>query len=73
MSWIEKQFITRKEAAHFLGLRPQTLANWQWLNEGPPFIRISERCVRYDVNELVAWMKAQEIRPVSHPRLPGEA
>jgi predicted DNA-binding transcriptional regulator AlpA len=58
-----KRFINREEAAEFLGLSPQTLANYSWRGEGPPFIRISDRCVRYDRDELMAWMKAREIRP----------
>ena len=63
MQQIEKRFLNRAEAAAFLGLRPQTLANLSWRNEGPPFIRISERCVRYDLIQLLLWLKAREIRP----------
>jgi predicted DNA-binding transcriptional regulator AlpA len=59
----EKRFLNRIEAAKFLGLRPQTLANLSWRNEGPPFVRLSERCVRYDRDELLTWMKAREVRP----------
>lgn len=35
---IEKKFLTRDEAALFLGLRPQTLANLTWQNAGPPAV-----------------------------------
>jgi predicted DNA-binding transcriptional regulator AlpA len=59
----ENRFLSRDEAAKFLGLRPQTLANLSWRNEGPPFIKLSERCVRYDRDELINWMKAREVRP----------
>ncbi len=58
-----KRFLNRKEAAEFLGLSPQTLANYSWRGEGPPFIRISDRCIRYDWAELAAWMKAREVTP----------
>ena len=37
---IEKKFLTRDEAARFLGLRPQTLANLTWQNTGPPYVRL---------------------------------
>ena len=60
---IEKKFLTRDEAALFLGLRPQTLANLTWQNAGPPYVRLSSRCLRYDRAELLAWMKAREVRP----------
>lgn len=63
MKETEKRFLSRDEAAQFLGLRPQTLANLSWRNEGPPFIRLSERCVRYDLIELISWMKSREVRP----------
>jgi hypothetical protein len=43
---IEKKFLTRDEAALFLGLRPQTLANLTWQNAGPPYVRLSSRCLR---------------------------
>jgi predicted DNA-binding transcriptional regulator AlpA len=60
---IEKKFLTRDEAALFIGLRPQTLANLTWQNAGPPYVRLSSRCLRYDRAELLAWMKAREVRP----------
>lgn len=60
---VEKKFLTREEAARLLGLRPQTLANFTWKNEGPPYIRISSRCLRYDREALLAWMKDREVRP----------
>jgi hypothetical protein len=63
MGAIEKQFLTRDEAARFLGLRPQTLANLTWQNAGPPYVRLSSRCIRYDLGELLSWMKAREVRP----------
>jgi predicted DNA-binding transcriptional regulator AlpA len=65
----ERRFLSREEAARFLGLGVQTLANLAWKNEGPPAIRLSRRCVRYDIYELVSWMKAKEVRPDGPPRL----
>ena len=58
-----QQFLNRAEAARFLGLQPQTLANLTWKNEGPPYVRLSSRCIRYDRNELLSWMKTREVRP----------
>lgn len=60
---ISKRFLNRKEAAEFLGLSPQTLANYAWRGEGPPLYRISLRCVRYDRDGLEAWMKDREVAP----------
>ena len=61
----EKRFFTRDEAAKFLGLRPQTLANLAWRGEGPPRCVLSSRCTRYDREELLVWMKAREVQPGS--------
>ena len=59
----EKKFFTRVEAAAFLGLRPQTLANLTWQNKGPPYVRLSSRSIKYDRDELIAYMKSREVRP----------
>jgi predicted DNA-binding transcriptional regulator AlpA len=59
----EKKFLNRVEAAAFLGLRPQTLSNLIWRHEGPPYVRLSSRCIRYDRDELIVWMKQREVRP----------
>jgi predicted DNA-binding transcriptional regulator AlpA len=63
METMTKKFLTRVEAAAFLGLRPQTLANLTWQNSGPPYVRLSSRCLRYDRDALLAWMQAREVRP----------
>jgi predicted DNA-binding transcriptional regulator AlpA len=57
------RLLKRVEAAQFLGLKEQTLANLAWKNQGPPFIRLSARCIRYSVDDLLAWTKSHEVRP----------
>lgn len=44
------------EAAQFLRLTPRALENWRSKGDGPPFIRISHRCVRYRFGTLVDWL-----------------
>jgi predicted DNA-binding transcriptional regulator AlpA len=63
MKQAEKKFLKRVEAAELLGLRPQTLANLTWQNRGPPYVRLSSRCLRYDREALLSWMRAREVRP----------
>ena len=63
MEEVGKKFLTRVEAAELLGLRPQSLANLTWLGAGPPYVRLSSRCIRYDRDELLAYMKRHEVRP----------
>ena len=52
------EFITEKQAAKKLALAPRTLRNWRVRGCGPPFIRISARCIRYRVSDIEAWASA---------------
>ena len=47
--------LTEEEAAEFLGYSKRALQNWRHRGDGPPFIRISERAVRYRRRDLIAW------------------
>jgi len=47
------------EAAAFLRVRPQTLANWRSRGEGPTFSKVGNR-VLYTREALVAFVKANE-------------
>lgn len=61
---MENELWKRKDAAKFLGVSEQTLANWAWRGGlGPPFIAINSRCIRYDRETLIAWAKSREIYP----------
>ena len=52
-----------KEIAEVLGWSRQTLANKRWAGEGPPYLKLSGRCVRYDLDEVLKWAKSHEVRP----------
>ncbi|MBN2582535.1 MAG: helix-turn-helix domain-containing protein [Planctomycetes bacterium] len=54
------QLLSRKEAAQYLSVRPQTLACWATEGRGPRMIRYSARCIRYRVEDLKAWLDEQE-------------
>lgn len=42
-------------AAAMLGLSPRTLEGMRARGGGPPYVRVSARCVRYRVTDLEAW------------------
>lgn len=49
--------LTQKEAAPLVGVAPRTLERWRWsTNDGPPYIQVSPRCVRYRRGDLLAWV-----------------
>lgn len=52
--WFE--LINEATAADFLNLKRRTLQDWrQRSSQGPPFIRISGRCVKYRRIDLRRW------------------
>lgn len=52
---IAPTLITEEKAARLLSLSKRTLRNWRVRGGGPPFIRISKRCIRYRVSDLESW------------------
>ena len=45
-------------AAGFLGVTPRALQKWRMTGDGPRYVRISSRCVRYRRRDLVEWAQA---------------
>ncbi len=43
------------QAAQLLNLTPRALQSWRARDCGPPYIRISSRCIRYRRKDVVAW------------------
>lgn len=50
--------LSEEEAAEFLGYSKRALQNWRHRGDGPPFIRISERAVRYRRRDLIEWCES---------------
>lgn len=59
-----------KDAAEFLGLKPNTLEIWRHLKRGPKFYKVG-RCVVYDQADLEAYVKAHGVHTVDSRQLPG--
>ena len=49
------------EAAQYLGLSQTCLEHWRMLRTGPPFVRVSARCIRYRLEVLEAWLVGQTV------------
>jgi hypothetical protein len=45
------------DAAAFLDLTPRFLEMRRFRGGGPPFIRVSRRCVRYLMSDLQTWVE----------------
>ena len=62
LSRYSSQYLDEKEAAHLLGLRPQTLANWRSLRRGPAYSRLGGS-IRYRFEDLLRFAEAGRIQP----------
>ena len=54
--WYE--LINETEAADFIGLTPRTMQGYRYRGRGPPFVRLSARCVKYRRIDLLRWAES---------------
>lgn len=51
--------LTTEQAAEALALKPGTLRQWRWRRQGPPFVALSRRAVRYRREDIESWLADQ--------------
>jgi hypothetical protein len=61
------ELVCEKQAARTLSVSPRTLRNWRVRGGGPPYVRISARCIRYRSGDLTAWANARLTTSTSDP------
>ncbi len=54
------QLLTTKQAASFLGIKPQTLALWRTTGTSPTYVKYGN-CVRYPLENLKKYLNDQTI------------
>ena len=54
------RLLTRREAAEFLGVSPHFMAVLAWRKKSPPYFKLNHD-VRYDLNELKAWLETKRM------------
>jgi predicted DNA-binding transcriptional regulator AlpA len=54
--------LTRPQIAKYLGLSAGHLAHAAIRGEGPPFIRVGPRAIRYDIAAVRNWLHEQSCR-----------
>ncbi len=59
--------LTEQAASKHLAVEARTLQQWRVTGSGPPFVRVSRRCVRYRVADLDAWIAERIKRSTSEP------
>ncbi len=55
----ELESIRTRDAAELLGVSVRVLEKWRREGGGPPFLRISRRCVRYRLKDIELWQEEQ--------------
>lgn len=55
-----KDLLTTGDVARYLGLKRRTIVSWREKGRGPQYIRISSRCIRYEVDAVLKWLKCQQ-------------
>ena len=53
------RLLNEKKAAALLDLTPRALQNFRYRGEGPHYVKISSRCVRYRVEDLYEFIEAR--------------
>lgn len=56
------RLLTPQEAAKLLQVSAPTLERWRRTGDGPPYVRLSSRAIRYRTTELVAFIEARMTR-----------
>lgn len=57
----DEDLITPAQAAKWLGVKPDVLAQWRYRGEGPAFVlRFNERNVRYRPSVVRDWIASRE-------------
>ncbi len=61
------ELIPETEAADFLDLTPRSMQSMRQRGGGPPFFRLSARCVKYTRYRLKSWYDARMRSSTSDP------
>ena len=51
-----ERLLTPIQAADFLSLTPRWLELKRYHGDGPPFVRVSARCIRYRLADIEDWV-----------------
>lgn len=61
------RLLNQKEVAQLFGLSEAWLEKARWQGEGPPFIKVGKRAVRYEARDVTAYIKANRRTSTTDP------
>lgn len=53
------ELVPQREVARLLGVKTKTLEKWRWVGEGPPYVKVNGHLVRYELDDVEAWLNSQ--------------
>ena len=59
---MNKRLIKQKEAAECLDLSEATLERDRWRGGDIPYIKVGQRAIRYDLDQLYAYLESRTVR-----------
>ena len=59
---LKKNLVKQDSAATFLGLSEATLERDRWRGGDIPYIKVGPRAIRYDLNQLDAYLERKTVR-----------
>ena len=59
---MNKRLVGQKEAADYLDLSEATLERDRWRGGDIPYIKVGPRAIRYDLNQLDAYLESRTVR-----------
>ena len=57
-----KHLLNKRQVAEYLGLKVYTIDAWV-SQRRIPYIKVGGRCVRFNLEEIEAWLKEQTVQP----------
>jgi len=59
----EDRLLTETEAAQYLNTTPGTLQVWRSRKQGPPYVKINVKSIRYEFSALLDYVAKNSIYP----------
>lgn len=59
--------LTEAETARLIGFSTRTLQKWRMIGEGPRFVRVTARAVRYRRSDIDEWIESRLRTSTSDP------
>ena len=59
-------FLTKSEAAEYLGISKKTLQRWRFDYKGPTYVKLNGKLIRYHHADLDEWMNQQIVTHDPH-------